>query len=162
LSFGWFGSYPYLTPTRNIMGATRSLSLVFLLLSLAGCDRLATVAGPSELVSFGYVRASSCERRGPVSYNCVMKNFSDGPRGVNMECASFDMQGRVIGRSHSASGMTSVTFNPGEERIAAVYYEEGAATLVCADVQDSIPAYKVVRELVSAPSAKDIVSTLSL
>lgn len=144
------------------MVAIRSLSLVFLLLSLAGCDKLAAIAGPNELVSFGYVRAASCERRGPVSYNCIMKNVSDGTREVNMECASFDGQGRVIGRSHGASGMTGVTFQPGEERIAAVYYEEGAATLVCADVRDSIPAYRAVRELVSEPSAKDIVSTLSL
>lgn len=144
------------------MGASRSLLLACLLISLSGCDRLVAIAGPSELVSFGYVRASSCERRGPLSYNCVMKNVSDGPREVNMECASFDGQGRVIGRSHSASGMSGVIFHPGEERIAAVYYEEGAVTLVCADVRDSIPAYDVVRKLASEPSAKDIVSTLSL
>lgn len=144
------------------MSAARSLAVACFLLSLAGCDKIAAIAGPGELVSFGYVRAVSCERRGPISYSCVMKNFANGLRAVNMECGGFDGQGRVIGRSHGASGMSGVTFQSGEERIATVYYEKGAATLVCVDVEGSIPPYSRVRELVSDPRAKDITSVLSL
>jgi len=51
---------------------------------------------------------------------------------------------------------------PSEERIATVFYEEGAATLVCVDVRDSIPSYSRMRELASDPKARDITSVLSL
>lgn len=144
------------------MSAFRSLCIAVVLFSLAGCDKLASMTGPSELVSFGYVRPASCERRGPISYNCVMRNYLDGLREVNMECAGFDTQGRVVGTSKRVHALMGVTMQPGEERIATVFYEDGVSTLVCVDVKDSIPPYSRMRELVSDPKAKDITSVLSL
>lgn len=144
------------------MSAFRSFCIAAAFLPLAGCDQLASMAGPSEMVSFGYVRPASCERRGPISYNCVMRNYLDGLREANMECAGFDAQGRMVGTSKGVHALMGVTMQPGEERIATVFYEEGAATLVCVDVKDSIPPYNRVRELVSDPKAKDITSVLSL
>lgn len=144
------------------MKAFCSLCAAVVLMSLAGCGQLGSVTGPNELVSFGYARPVSCERRGPISYSCVMKNYLDGPREVNMECASFDAQGRVVGSSIRVHDLLGVTMQPGEERIASVFYEEGAATLVCVDVKDSIPPYSKVRELLSNPEAKDITTVLAL
>lgn len=144
------------------MSAFRSLCIVVVLFYLAGCDKLASMAGPSELVSFGYVRPASCERRGPISYNCVMRNYLDGLREANMECAGFDTQGRMVGTSKRVRGVWGTTMQPGEERIATVYYEDGVTTLVCADVSDSIPSFSQMRELLANPKAKDITSVLSL
>lgn len=87
------------------MRAFRSLCITIVLFSLAGCDQLASMAGPSELVSFGYVRPVSCERRGPISYNCVMRNHFDGLREAHMECAGFDAQGRMVGSSKSVHAL---------------------------------------------------------
>ncbi|WP_329772335.1 hypothetical protein [Stenotrophomonas maltophilia] len=144
------------------MRAFRSLCIAIVLFSLAGCDQLTSMAGPGELVSFGYVRPASCERRGPISYNCVMRNYLNGLREANMECAGFDTQGRMVGSSKRVHALSGVTMQPNEERIATVFYEEGAATLVCVDVRDSIPPYSRMRELLSDPKAKDITSVLFL
>lgn len=144
------------------MSDFRLYCVFVVLISLAGCDQLASMAGPREIVSFGYIRPASCERRGPISYNCVMRNYLDGMREANMECAGFDAQGRMVGSSKSVHALMGVTMQPSEERIATVFYEEGAATLVCVDVKDSIPPYGRMRELVSDPKAKDITSVLSL
>jgi len=144
------------------MRAFRSLCIAIVLFSLAGCNQLASMVGPSELVSFGYVRPVSCERRGPISYNCVMRNYLNELREANMECAGFDAQGRIVGTSKRVHALWGATMQPSEERIATVFYEEGAATLVCVDVRDSIPPYRRMRELVSDPKAKDITSVLSL
>jgi len=144
------------------MSAFRSLCIAIVLFLPAGCDKLASKAGPGELVSFGYVRPVSCERRGPISYNCVMRNHLNGLREVNMECAGFDAEGRMVGRSKSVHALMHVTMQPDEERVATFFYEKGVATIVCADVGDSIPPYDRMRELLSDSRAKDITSVLPL
>ena len=108
------------------MSAFRSLCIAIVLFLPAGCDKLASKAGPGEPVSFGYVRPVSCERRGPISYNCVMRNHLNGLREVNMECAGFDAEGRMVGRSKSVHALTHVTMQPHGERVATFFYEKGA------------------------------------
>lgn len=129
---------------------------------LAACQKFVVLSGPNELVSFGYARPASCERRGPISFTCVIKNNYNGLREVNMECAGFDAQGRMVGSSKRVGDLWGATMQPSEERIATVFYEEGAITLVCVDVKDSVPPYSRMRELVSDPKARDITSVLSI
>lgn len=129
---------------------------------LAGCDQLTAMGGPSEMVSFGFVRPTSCERRGPVSFNCVMRNHMSAPREANMECVGFDGQKRMVGRPKNVHAMMGVTLMPGEERVATIFYEKEATSLVCVDVKDSIPTFNTVEELIADPKAKDITSVLAL
>jgi len=109
------------------MRAVFPICTVLLPILLAGCDQLTAMAGPSEMVSFGFIRPTSCERRGPVSFNCVMRNHMNAPREANMECAGFDGQKRMVGRPKNVHAMLGVTLMPGEERVATVFYEKGVA-----------------------------------
>ncbi|PZS42266.1 hypothetical protein A7X61_15270 [Stenotrophomonas maltophilia] len=144
------------------MRVVRPLCTVLLPILLAGCDQLTAMTGPSEMVSFGFVRPVSCERRGPVSFNCVMRNHMSAPREANMECVGFDGQKRMVGRPKNVHAMMGVTLMPGEERVATIFYEKGVESLVCVDVRDSIPAFNRVQELIADPSARDITSVLAL
>lgn len=144
------------------MRVVRPLCTVLLPILLAGCDQLTAMTGPSEMVSFGFVRPVSCERRGPASFNCVMRNHMSAPREANMECVGFDGQKRMVGRPKNVHAMMGVTLMPGEERVATIFYEKGVASLVCVDVKDSIPAFNRVQELVADPNARDITSVLVL
>ncbi|WP_369349782.1 hypothetical protein [Stenotrophomonas sp. JAG2] len=143
------------------MSATRSL-FIACLLPLAGCNQLAAVNGPKELVSFGHVRPVSCERKAAISYNCVMKNHSDALRSVSMECASFDGQGRAIGKPRQVYALRGVTFSPGEERIAPFFYDDGAAAIVCMDIEGNIPPYGEIQALLDDPKLKQFTTVLSL
>ncbi len=140
----------------------RLLCVVLVTHVFAGCDQLTAMTGPSEMVSFGFVRPVSCERRGPVSFNCVMHNHMSAPREANMECAGFNGQKRMVGRPKNVHAMMGVTLMPGEERVATIFYEKGVESLVCVDVKDSIPAFNRVQELIADPSARDITSVLAL
>jgi len=144
------------------MRAVFPICTVLLLILLAGCDQLTAMAGPSEMVSFGFIRPTSCERRGPVSFNCVMRNHMNAPREANMECAGFDGQKRMVGRPKNVHAMLGVTLMPGEERVATVFYEKGVVRLVCVDVKDSIPTFSRVEQLIADPGANDITSVLAL
>lgn len=144
------------------MGTGRVILLAALVLAGAGCDGLSGLGGPRELTSFGYVRPASCERRGPRSYNCIMKNYLDGLREVRMECASFDAQGRMIGSTNRVHALSGSVLSPGEERVAVVYHEDGADSIVCADVENSILPYAEAMALASNERARDIVTVLKL
>ena len=145
------------------MSIARLLCFSALAVLASGCEGISGAGRPNELVSFGYVRPVTCKTRGPITYTCVMKNHSDAPREVFMECAGFDAEGRMLGDVSSINGLRGVAFQPYEERIITVpFLEDGADTLVCVDVQDSMPSYGKIRELVANPAAKDITTVLRL
>lgn len=144
------------------MSQLRSILIIALVAITSGCDDLSGFGKPDELVAFGIVRPVSCEPKGPRSYTCIMKNQSDGLRKTYMECASFDSQGRVIGTTKRVHALLDVILNPGEERVAVIYHEDGASSIVCADIKDSIPSYNEAKELAANPEAKDITTILPL
>lgn len=144
------------------MSQLRLVLIITLAALSSGCDGLSSLGKPNELVAFGYVRPTSCEHRGPRSYTCIVRNHSNGLRETNMECASFDSQGRVIGTTNRVHALRDVIVGPGEERVAVIYHEDAASSIVCVDIKDSIPPYSKAKELASNPEAKDITSVLTL
>lgn len=143
---------------------------LIVLISITGCKdiqkTLVGQTGPSKVIAFGYIRPVSCTYEGDflsgAGYECVMRNFSDSPRKSDINCISYDEQGRIIGRAKTGAGLTRIVFNAGEERIGRLYFYPKASLAACADIQNSIPPYADAMKLASDPTAKDFVSELVL
>lgn len=154
---------------RNFSFAFAGIAMIALL-PIAGCKDVQRIIsnpkGPSKVISLGFVRPVSCTYQGDflggAGYECIMKNYSDGPRKSDIECNSFDEQGRIMGRAKNGKGLTRIVFSAGEERVGTLYFDPKASLAACADVENSIPPYADVLTLVSAPEARDIVSELML
>lgn len=154
------------------VSVVRLVTSLVVILSLSGCEeiqkQLQGSRGPSQVISFGFVRAVSCEYEGEfvggAGYSCVMKNYSSDPRKSDVECASFDAEGRMMGRAQNGAGLTRVVFNGGEERIGRLYFDPKATTAACFDIENSIPPYDELMKWRSDPKllAAGMVSELAL
>lgn len=141
-------------------------------LMMSGCDDIQKVLfgsrGPAQVISFGLVRPVSCRYEGNfvggAGYECVMRNHSDSFRETNVECASFDAEGRMMGRPKNGAGLTRIVLNGGEERIGRLYFDPNAALAACFDFENSVPTYNEIIQLRSDPKmlAANLVSELPL
>ena len=141
-------------------------------LTLSGCDDIQKALfgsrGPAQVISFGLVRPVSCRYEGDflggAGYECVMRNHSDGSRETNVECASFDAEGRMMGRPQNGAGLTRIVLSGGEERIGRLYFDRNAAVAACFDFENSVPPYSEIMQLKSDPKmlAANLVSELPL
>ncbi|MCI0559462.1 MAG: hypothetical protein MN733_13290 [Nitrososphaera sp.] len=124
------------------------------------------ISGPDRVITLGYVRPVTCDYEGDfvggAGYECVMRNFHSMPSEVDMECASYDNQGRMIGSPDGVPGLGDVVFNVGEERIARLYFNPKASLSICAYMRNSIPPYNDALKMLSDPTAQKLVSELTL
>lgn len=145
------------------------MALFFTMLSITACDLTQTImgeTGPEKAVTFGYVRPLSCTYQGQFAggagYDCVVKNFAEGPREIEMECANYDAHGRIMGRVKTIPSLTRVVLAANEERVSRYYFEPKAKLAVCTDIRNSIPAYSELDKLLADQQVKEITSVTEL
>jgi len=110
-----------------------------------GAGFFASHKGPTRMQSLGVARFDSCSYRGEfvggAGFDCLVKNHSSNEIRVvsDSRCASFDVQGRLIGSPEQVISLYSQTMQPNEERIVRVYGALIASRLVCSENGDIVP-----------------------
>ena len=130
--------------------ASRLLLAMGGFLMLAACDAL-DPHSPERAIALGYVRPITCAYQGHFlggdGYDCVVKNLGEHMREVKFACASYDDQNRQIGSTERSGSLYHEVLQPGEERIARLYWHEKSALGICSDIGEVPPLAEVLPKL---------------